>query len=232
MTLQGRGIARLSTVVVAAAVTAAGSAGAAAAAVTAFPHVTLAAAEAALPAAKTLPGGSFKLVGKVSRNRGGQAGVCNKTVTLHDLAQVSAVYSSTTSTAVSTAGTDWTLGVAVFATPAKAATAMRAIIAVERNCPTRQVYKGKGAHIGIHVTVSATYAVTGWTGYRTVEHQVIYTGKRATPVTQILVTLVRGNALVTIAESTTGTKVSEKVQDTRRRLVQTRLLGALTHPKG
>lgn len=231
MILQSRRIARLTAVAVTATVMAAGSTGTASAKAAAFPHVTLAAAEAALPLAKTLPGGSFKLVGKVASDRSGQTGVCNKTVTLHDVAEVAAVYSSRKSTAGSTAGTDWTLGVAVFATPAQAATAMRTIISLERKCPTRQVYKGTGVHIGIHVTASGTYAVTGWSGYRTVEHQVIYIGTTATPVSQLVVTLVRGNVLVTITESTAGAKVSDKVQDTRCRLVQTRLLSALTHPK-
>lgn len=229
MSVQIRGVARLTAVAVTAAVLATVASGPASA--TAFPHLTLGAAQAALPVAKTLPGGHVKLVDKVTIDRAGQTGVCNKTVALHDLGQATAVYTSKAGSAVSVAGTDWALGVAVFAIPAKAAAAMHAIVAVERTCPIRQAYKGKGAHIGIHITASAAYSVDGWTGYRTTERQVIYLGKTATPVTQIVTFLVRGNALVTIVEATTGTHVSPAVQESRRKLVQTRLLAALTHPK-
>lgn len=68
----------------------------------ALPHLTLRTAQAALPAARTLPGGQVKLIGNVSIDHAGQTGVCNKTLTLHDLGRAAAVYSSKAGAAVST----------------------------------------------------------------------------------------------------------------------------------
>ena len=180
----------------------AGMSASAVAATPAFPHVSVAAAKATLPTAKSLPGG-VTLALKPTVAPKAIAIPCEtapKVVVLAGAKSVGAVYANPTTDDNSPKNLLWHISVAVFTTPAQAKAATDKLNAAQKSCPkTKTTTQGSDSET-LTRTLATKYTVGAWTGYRTISH-ITGTGVAA-PLhgRDFTFYLTQGNVIVSVEE--------------------------------
>ena len=171
-------------------------------AATALPHVTTAAALAALPGTSALPSG-VKLLGKAEVTKSVVDEPCLSkvdAVPLTGSSDVAAIYSTAKSSKPSASDSVWTITDAVYATPAAAGSATAKLVAAQKKCPTVQ----KETEDGVTATLTRTSGKAdstekgAWKGYVTVSH---LTSSASSAGNRIFETyFARGNVVVKVVE--------------------------------
>ena len=193
--------------------------------------VSLAQAKAALPEPAAMPGHP-KTVTISTEAALGKLQPClqphPKAIAVHGAHTVTALYivlPSSKANASQVAFTEFTVTAVVFHTTAAAATALAAVDAAERHCPSRI----SAADGSVTRTLSQRYTVRSWAGWRSVAHLDIPAdptdpGDTATSIRLTQEFLARGNVLLSLTETGNISAGTGAVQEKARKAATTALL--------
>ena len=164
-----------------------------------LPH-SLAVAKAAMPTARSLPGGVV-LNGKVQTGLHSSSELCYgkpRDVSFEGAAAAGAYYAHPGAASPATLGLSVT--VVIFKTPAIASATMAKLAKAERSCPKVSTYTGSDSTMHDARSLSTAGHNGAWSDYRTVDH-LVYSDGTGTYSTRDLDTLsLRGNVIVDVEE--------------------------------
>jgi PknH-like extracellular domain len=164
------------------------------------PH-SLSVAKAAIPSARSLPGGVV-LNGKVLTGLHSSVELCYgkpRDVSFDGAAAAGAFYSHPG--APSAASLNFQVSVSIFKTPAAAASVMATLVKAERSCPKLSTYTGSDSTMRDSRTLSTAGHDGDWTTYRTVDHLVYTDGTGVYHSRDLDTEAVRGNVIIDVEET-------------------------------